>query len=851
MGITVLLLALAQGGPGPALAAIGRGVGVFKPPTPTPYSDILAFLQDTGTAMPTATARTPSRASATPTTIATASATTRASATPTPAKTLAQPTAVATPDPLGYNRVTTWSFPDEPRLDAMRAMIVNTLQERELTFTGASGQVLTFFPGEGYHKLWGRDLSTMLPAVQYLYSDDYLRSGIEELLIRQYGPQTASDGSDNGVLAGAGALPGMISPDGKVDKTTVASDEETSVIHAAYTYYRANGGAAWLKKDLGGRTVLDRLNAAIEWLYSNRLDPTRRLIKRGHTTDWGDVKYERTLNPTDFDPKYDHWTASIYDQALTYRVLRQLAEMSLAVGQEERARALLARADDLRQATNRYLWMPERGYYRLHTHITPLTHSGFIEDSMVAIGNAVAVYCGMTTDEQERSIFKKLEDARITAGARKPGVSLFPAYPTGFFATVQRNRGEYQNGGVWDWWGGVQMTAEFQRGFSDLALAHLYQVAADWARHPGTIWEWSLPGADLGRGAKGYASAAGTVGEAILSGLYGVNITRDSVRLEPRLGTHNGDVHVYQPATDLYAAYRYSYTSEAITLRYGSNVSGELSLRLLIPAGRTALAVSVGGQAIIPRRETVGNDALVVFKGPTGINTVTITLGSAPSGSASLAVDPIFFAYYQANDGQRLLGAPLTHAIVAGTRRIQYFEKGLFEDQRATSADAVWQFSYGLAGEELVRAGAALPVGGEKSTITYANLRDLTSEDKRIAAPRGFGGGVYKNKDGTVFIPFSSELKPAAGHNVAAIFWIVLSSDTRSPGGWLHDIGLPLTEPVWATVDKGNAKGRRVLIQAFQRTVLTYDPQNAAGWQVERANIGVDYLQVFSERGAP
>ncbi len=62
------------------------------------------------------------------------------------------------------------------------------------------------------------------------------------------------------------------------------------------------------------------------------------------------------------------------------------------------------------------------------------------------------------------------------------------------------------------------------------------------------------------------------------------------------------------------------------------------------------------------------------------------------------------------------------------------------------------------------------------------------------------------------------------------------------PGGWLHDIGLPMTEAVWAKVDKGDMKGRDVLIQAFQRTVLTYDPANPPDWQVERANVGTDYL---------
>ena len=801
MGMVVLMLALAQGGPGVALAALGRGVGLMKPSTSmlNPRSVVVPewVYEQTPTATPTAGR--------------TANAVGRTSAG-------AKPAGLVTPNPaddLGFSRATTWSFPDEPRLETMRALIIMTLKERELAFDGVNGRVLSFYPGEGYEKLWARDLATILPAAQYLYGDEYLRSGVEEFLQHQYKSDTPLPGASSEIL-GPGALPGVISTDGKLRKDTVTSDEETSVIHAAYTYYRANGGTAWLKKDLGGVTVLERLNAAIEWLYDTRFDTTHHLIKRGNTTDWGDVKEEPSLVPTQIDPKFDHWTASIYDQALAYRALRELAEMNQVLGRDDKAKTNIARSDDLRQASNIFLWMPERGYYRLHIHITPLTHRGFNEDDMVSIGNAVAIYCGMTSAEQERSIFKALEDARLAAGARKPGLSLYPAYPTGYFTTVQRNRGEYQNGGLWDWWGGVQMSAEFKQGYSDLALAHLYQMASDWALHPNVIYEWTLPNSAFGRGAEGYASAAGTVGEAIISGLYGLNISRDGVRIEPHLGTHNGDARVYQASTGRYVAYTYTYQPGAITLRYGTNSSKDVSLRVLIPAGRLVQTVRAGDMSIVPRRETVGNDVFAIFKAPPGINTVTITLAAAPVGSGGQAIDPTFFDFYHNNDGGRLLGAPLTEAITDTVRRVQYFEKGKVEDHRSDSNDPAWHFSYGLMGEEMVRSGAALPVGGEKSTVTYADLKAAAADSKRVAAPKGFSTGVMKNKDGTVFIPFSSDLSAAPGHNVAAIFWIVLSSDTRSPGGWLHDIGLPLTEPITATVDKGAQKGRKIVIQAFR-----------------------------------
>ena len=41
---------------------------------------------------------------------------------------------------------------------------------------------------------------------------------------------------------------------------------------------------------------------------------------------------------------------------------------------------------------------------------------------------------------------------------------------------------------------------------------------------------------------------------------------------------------------------------------------------------------------------------------------------------------------------------------------------------------------------------------------------------------------------------------------------------------------------------------RDVLVQAFQRTILTYDPLNPADYQIERANVGTDYARAFPER---
>jgi hypothetical protein len=59
---------------------------------------------------------------------------------------------------------------------------------------------------------------------------------------------------------------------------------------------------------------------------------------------------------------------------------------------------------------------------------------------------------------------------------------------------------------------------------------------------------------------------------------------------------------------------------------------------------------------------------------------------------------------------------------------------------------------------------------------------------------------------------------------------------------WIYVVGYPLSEPFWVRAWVGNAQ-RDVLVQPFERRVLTYLPDNPAGWQVQMGNIGQHYYQ--------
>ncbi len=107
--------------------------------------------------------------------------------------------------------------------------------------------------------------------------------------------------------------------------------------------------------------------------------------------------------------------------------------------------------------------------------------------------------------------------------------------------------GRYQNGGVWDWWGGWLVLAEFTHGYSQMARAHLLQVGTDWATHPGQVFEWQEVATLAGAGGDQYAGAAGVYAQAIIEGLFGVALSADALTLSPRLEDWSGSISAHQP----------------------------------------------------------------------------------------------------------------------------------------------------------------------------------------------------------------------------------------------------------------------------------------------------------------
>ncbi|HEU5099299.1 MAG TPA: GerMN domain-containing protein, partial [Roseiflexaceae bacterium] len=180
-----------------------------------------------------------------------------------------------------------------------------------------------------------------------------------------------------------------------------------------------------------------------------------------------------------------------------------------------------------------------------------------------------------------------------------------------------------------------------------------------------------------------------------------------------------------------------------------------------------------------------------------------------------------------------------TDLVEVDGRLAQYFEKGRLEDHRSEPVAPDWAFMYGRLAAELIERGSTSRVDG--TTLTYMDLKRRGDPTYRHPAPPDFVVGRAANETGR-FIPYDPQLRAAPGYIVPTYFWDYITRADLFPSGWLHDVGLPLTDAFQSKAIK-DGRSRDIVVQAFERAMLTYDPQNPADWQVERANIGADAVR--------
>ncbi len=232
-------------------------------------------------------------------------------------------------------------------------------------------------------------------------------------------------------------------------------------------------------------------------------------------------------------------------------------------------------------------------------------------------------------------------------------------------------------------------------------------------------------------------------------------------------------------------------------------------------------------------------------------------------------------------DAQNAISEPYAES-PGGQRLVQYFDKARME----LNNPATGLVTAGLIVRDLV-AGirqdgdnvyttlapsktqvAGDPVSVNSNAPVYASFKDVVtlgnpdSKSKPSAIGTPLTQGIDKNGVlSTIVAPETltiGDFQTETGHNIAKVF-----QDFKNQRGSITDpvsgatlpdravytdnptskvFGFAISEPYWVTT-KIAGTDRTVLVQLFQRRVLTYNPALAVGKRVEMGNVGQHYYQ--------
>jgi hypothetical protein len=238
---------------------------------------------------------------------------------------------------------------------------------------------------------------------------------------------------------------------------------------------------------------------------------------------------------------------------------------------------------------------------------------------------------------------------------------------------------------------------------------------------------------------------------------------------------------------------------------------------------------------------------------PVSSGSVSRTWIWGPSGFTASCMEP----YYKTNAGQR---------------EVQYFDKSRMEiTDPLADRNSDWYVTQGLLATEMITGQMQIgdneyidwgPAdvhiagdsgGGSPSYAAFDPLRALPPLDpgQVISQTIDSDGNTGNNPDLSSYGVTAEYLVEDTSHRVASVFWDFMNSQgpviengvtTNSNlfSNPFYAVGFPITEAYWTNVAVDGVQ-QDVLVQAFQRRVLTFTPGNDEGWQVEAGNVGQHY----------
>ncbi len=346
-----------------------------------------------------------------------------------------------------------------------------------------------FYAGSGYQMVWARDLNTFIELSCEEYDQKIIRENLLMFfhfqqengeLLDGYVPHEAFTWGDPHTYESATA-PGHIG-----FKNTVETDQETSLIQAIFKYISKTNDTSILDEVVAGKTVAERLEWSIDYLFTERYSENHGLITGATTFDWGDVQVEGGA-VVDVD-ELTHWSMDIYDNAMLAIAIENMGNLTSDQEKKDHWKSIHA---ELMMNIKKHLWDAENSKFIPHIYIDGSPFSEGFDENKIHYhgGTTVAIEAGVLNEEEIAATLAHMKKNVKLSGAPSIGLTLYPPYPKEELRENVSPPYEYQNGGDWTWFGGRMIQQLIAYGYVEEAYTQAKPMFDRVIKNEG-FYEW-------------------------------------------------------------------------------------------------------------------------------------------------------------------------------------------------------------------------------------------------------------------------------------------------------------------------------------------------------------------------
>jgi hypothetical protein len=383
---------------------------------------------------------------------------------------------------------------------------LDTVQARALRLLSG------FSAGTAYKEVWIRDFNTFIKGSLQVHS----AKEVKEMLLLFFKIQGDDGNIPDGIVDSATATGGYqyryspLLPGWAAHKNTVETDQESSLIQAVKKYIDVTHDRSILFEKIGSATVIQRMEAALNYIRHDRWSDRYGLVTGATTIDWGDVQPEAGWGVAINNKT--KWTVDIYDNAMYVMAIKDFLLMKPIGYQPQKNWGILAKK--IKTRVRKYLWDARAGKYTPHIYLNGSPFSdNFKESAIIYTGGSIcAILAGFNTPSEIREI-----NNQILAATRKEkfatiGMTVYPPYPANEFLNMPPFT--YQNGGDWTWFGGRMTAALLANRQSQEAYDELVPMIERVISHDG-FFEWYDVRSGQPKGSGNFRGEAGVLYDAI------------------------------------------------------------------------------------------------------------------------------------------------------------------------------------------------------------------------------------------------------------------------------------------------------------------------------------------------